>query len=166
MFIKLYLCVTLQVLYFSAIQTPAQQRIARAADTLIAFYAYSSHTFTRPSDHFVLIFDTVIPNTGNGYHHHSGIFIAPRSGYYVFTWSFRIQNDAHISTELMVNNSPRSSVYFDSRDEVGGNTAGTIIVHLDFDDEVFVRITGDNYNLGNILSDYIGRTYFGGWLLA
>lgn len=160
------MCVTLQVLYFSAIQTRAQQRIARAADTLIAFYAYSSHTFTRPSDHFVLIFDTVITNTGNGYHHHSGIFIVPRTGYYVFTWSFRIQNDAHISTELMVNNSPRSSVYFDSRDEVGGNTAGTIIVHLDFDDEVFVRITGDNYNLGNILSDYIGRTYFGGWLLA
>lgn len=166
MFLKLHLFVILQVLYFSAIQTPAQQRIARDEYTLIAFYAYSSHTFTRPSDHFVLIFDTVITNTGNGYHHHSGIFIAPRSGYYVFTWSFRIQNDAHISTELMVNGAPQSSVYFDATDLVGENTAGTVIVHLEFDDEVFVRITADNFNYGDILSDYMGRTYFGGWLLA
>lgn len=148
------------------IQTTAQQRIARAADTTIAFYAYSSHTFTIYSAHFVLSFDTVITNTGNGYHHHSGIFIAPRSGYYVFTWSFRVQNEAYVSTELMLNGAPQSSVYFDTSYGVGGNTAGTAIVHLDFDDEVFVRINGDNYNHGHILSDSRGRTYFGGWLLA
>lgn len=144
------------------IQTTAQQRIARAADTPIAFYAYSSHTFTRPNNHFILSFETVITNTGHGYHHHSGIFIAPRSGYYVFTWS----NEAYISTELMLNGAPQSSVYFDARDGVGGNTAGTVIVHLDFDDEVSVRINGDNNNYGNILSDSRGRTYFGGWLFA
>lgn len=51
---------------FSVIQTSAQQRIARTADTPIAFYAYSSHTFPRPSDHFILNFDTIITNLGNG----------------------------------------------------------------------------------------------------
>lgn len=66
----------------------------------------------------------------------------------------------------MVNGAPQSSVYFDATDGVGGNTAGTIIVHLEFDDEVFLRITSNNYNSGNILSDSSGRTYFGGWLLA
>lgn len=66
----------------------------------------------------------------------------------------------------MLNGAPQSSVYFDTSDGVGGNTAGTAMVHLDFDDEVFVRINGDNYNHGHILSDSRGRTYFGGWLLA
>lgn len=66
----------------------------------------------------------------------------------------------------MLNEAPQSSVYFDATDHVGGNTAGTVIVHLEFDDEVFLRITGDNYNLGSIINDYWGRKYFGGWLLA
>lgn len=148
------------------IQTSAQQRIARAADTTIAFYAYSSHTFPRPSDHFILNFDTVITNLGNGYHPHSGTFIATRSGYYVFTWSFRIQGDAHISTELVVNDTPKGSVYYDATEKVGGNTGGTVVVHVNQGDEVFIRTTNTNYNLGDILSDNAGRTYFGGWLLS
>lgn len=148
------------------IHTPAQQRITRAADTQIAFYAYSSHAFSRPSDNFVLNFNTIITNAGNGYHPHSGTFIAPRSGYYVFTWSFRIQHDAHISTELVVNGTPQGSVYYDATEKVGGNTSGTVVVQVNQGDEVFIRITNDYYNLGDILSDNAGRTYFCGWLLA
>lgn len=129
-------------------------------------YAYSSHTFPRPSDLFILNFDTIITNLGNGYHPHSGTFIATRSGYYVLTWSFRIQGDAHISTELVVNDTPRGSVYYDATEKVGGNTGGTVVVHVNQGDEVFIRTTNTNYNLGDILSDNAGRTYFGGWLLS
>lgn len=152
-------------LTFSVMRTKTQHRIARASDTPIAFYAYSSQTFSRPSDHFVLSFDTVITNGGNSYHPHSGVFIAPRSGYYVFTWSLRVEGDAHISTELMVNGAPQSSIYFDATHYVGGNTSGTVVVQFNQGDEVFVRTTKDNFNGGDILSDYMGRTYFGDWLL-
>lgn len=148
------------------IQTSAQQRIARVADTTIAFYASSSQTFPSPGDHFTLNFDTIITNLGNGYHPHFGTFIAIRSGYYVFTWSFRIQHDAHISTELVVNDTPKSSIYYDATDKVGGNAGGTVVVHVNQGDEVFIRTTNTNYNLGDILSDNAGRTYFGGWLLS
>lgn len=79
--------------------------------------------------------------------------------------SLRVEGDAHISTELMVNGAPQSSIYFDATHYVGGNTSGTVVVQVNQGDEVFVRTTKDNFNGGDILSDYMGRTYFGGWLL-
>lgn len=137
-----------------------------SAGATVAFYAYASGTFSRPSDHFILHFDTVITNAGNGYHPHSGVFIAPRSGYYVFTWSFRIQNSAHISTELMVNGSSKGSVFSDTENGVGGNHAGTIVVYINEGDEVFLRTTKFLAKIGDIYSDFVGRTYFAGWLMT
>ncbi|XP_062619549.1 uncharacterized protein LOC134281099 [Saccostrea cucullata] len=135
-----------------------------SAGTTVAFYAYVSHKLASPGSHIVIAFDTVITNIGNGYHPHSGIFIAPRTGTYVFTWSFRIQNDAHLSTELIVNEKAISAVFFDATNGVGGNSAGTAVAQLNQNDEVFVRITTSN-NLGDILSDVIGRSYYGGWMI-
>lgn len=77
----------------------------------------------------------------------------------------RVEGDAHISTELMVNGAPQSSFYFDATDYVGWNTPGTVVVQINQGDEVFVRTTKDSFNRGDILSDYMGRTYLGGWLL-
>lgn len=74
----------------------------------------------------------------------------------------RVEGDAHISTELMVNGAPQSSFYFDATDYVGWNTPGTVVVQINQGDEVFVRTTKDSFNRGDILSDYMGRTYLGG----
>lgn len=66
----------------------------------------------------------------------------------------------------MVNDTPKGSVYYDATEKVGGNTGGTVVVHVNQGDEVFIRTTNTNYNLGDILNDNAGRTYFGGWLLS
>lgn len=142
-----------------------QTTAAPNADNTVAFYAYASQKIPSPSSHFILTFDTIITNAGDSFHHHSGTFITPRTGFYVFTWSFRLQNDAHVSTELVVNNVVKGSVYFDANPGVGGNSGGTVVVHVNQGDDVFVRTT-QFANLGDILSDHIGRTYFAGWLLA
>lgn len=63
-------------------------------------------------------------------------------------------------------NSPKGSVYYDATEKVGGNTGGTVVVHVNQGDEVFIRTTNTNYNLVDILSDNAGRTYFGGWLFS
>ncbi|XP_048749633.2 uncharacterized protein LOC125661606 [Ostrea edulis] len=138
---------------------------SQSSETTVAFYAYLTQKIPSPSAHFVLTFDTVITNVGNGFHHHSGIFIAPRTGTYAFTWSFRIQNDAHMSTELIVNDLAVGAIYFDAAGGVGGNKAGTVVVHVDQGDDVFVRTTSFN-NLGDIISDHIGRSYFAGWMIG
>jgi hypothetical protein len=142
-----------------------QPTYTQPSKDVVAFYAYLTHKITSPSAHDVLTFDTTITNIGNAYHQHSGIFIAPRAGTYVFTWSFRIQNDAHMSTELVVNNVAVGVVYFDATNGVGGNKAGTAVVHVQEDDAVFIRTSSAN-NLGDIISDLLGRPYFAGWLLA
>lgn len=142
-----------------------QTTAAPNADNTVAFYAYASQKIPSPSSHFILTFDTIITNAGDSFHHHSGTFITPRTGFYVFTWSFRLQNDAHVSTELVVNNVVKGSVYFDAHPGVGGNSGGTVVVHVNQGDDVFVRTT-QFANLGDILSDHIGRTYFAGWLLS
>lgn len=41
-----------------------------------------------------------------------------------------------------------------------------VIIYFEFDDEVFICIIVDNFNYGNILSNFWGRIYFGGWFLV
>uniref|UniRef100_K1S3U9 Heavy metal-binding protein HIP n=1 Tax=Magallana gigas TaxID=29159 RepID=K1S3U9_MAGGI len=54
-----------------------------------AFYAYLSSDVAHPGQGQILKFDPVKTNAGNGYHPNSGVFIAPETGYYVFSWTSR-----------------------------------------------------------------------------
>lgn len=42
---------------------------------------------------YPLAFDIVKTNNGNGYHASTGVFIAPETGIYVFTWTIREYNN-------------------------------------------------------------------------
>ncbi|XP_062591681.1 complement C1q-like protein 4 [Saccostrea cucullata] len=132
---------------------------------IVAFYAYLSKDVPSPSGHHILTFDNVITNAGNAYHPHSGTFIAPRSGFYVFTWTIRIFGTAHHSTELLVNNNVAGSTYLDPANTIDGSVTGTVVVHVDQGDDVLVR-TLDRYYRGDIISRFEGRSSFAGWALA
>lgn len=51
--------------------------------------------------HHIIVFDQVVTNVRNGYHPHSGTFMAPRSGLYVFTWTFQQWGTSYHVTELL-----------------------------------------------------------------
>lgn len=59
----------------------------------------------------------------------------------------------------------RGFVYYDVIEKVGGNIGGMVVVYVNQGDEVFICIININYNFGDILSDNVGRIYFGGWFL-
>ena len=61
--------------------------MSRLAPGPVAFYAYLSHSEPNPSLNHALIFDSVKTNVGGGYNEYSGMFTAPSSGVYVFTWA-------------------------------------------------------------------------------
>lgn len=132
----------------------------------VAFYAYfSSDMPTSGAAHHILNFETVITNVGNAYFPHSGTFIAPRSGIYVFTWTIRQQGNNYHTTELLVNNKVVNSMHLNPASTIDGSGTGTAVVQINERDDVFVR-TGSSHNYGSIISSGFGRSSFAGWILS
>lgn len=75
----------------------------RTSNGTIAFYAYMTTSLISPGYLRTLIFDAIFTNEGSGYHHHMGVFIAPRTGLYVFTWTIRADGGSYFNTQLLVN---------------------------------------------------------------
>lgn len=130
----------------------------------VAFFAYSTSTIPASITHHILIFDNAITNVGNAYHPHSGTFIAPRSGLYVFTWTIRQWGTRYHTTELQVSNNAVNAIYLNPGNVMDGAVTGTVVVHVNQGDDDFVR-TGLRYNNGDINSDRDGRSSFAGWIL-
>ena len=130
----------------------------------VAFFAYFSTHNVAASPHQILPFDKVITNIGNAYHPHSGSFLAPQSGVYVFIWTIRLDGNNYHTTELLHDNNVINSIYLNPNNAIGGTTAtGTAVVHVKQGEDVLVR-TG-NISNGRIFSDTNGRSSFAGWLL-
>lgn len=130
----------------------------------VAFFAYSTSTIPASINHHIIIFDNAITNVGNAYHPHSGTFIAPRSGLYVFTWTIRLWGTRYHTTELQVSNNVVNAIHLNPGNVMDGAVTGTVVVHVNQGDDVFVR-TGLRYNNGDINSDSDGRSSFAGWIL-
>ena len=129
----------------------------------VAFFAYFSTHNVASSPHQILAFDKVITNIGNAYRPHSGTFIAPRSGVYVFIWIIRLGRTNYHTTELLHDNNVINSIYFDPQSRMAGTVTGTAVVHVNQGEDVLIR-TGAHSN-GRIDSDTNGRSSFAGWLL-
>ncbi|XP_061185115.1 uncharacterized protein LOC133193161 [Saccostrea echinata] len=138
---------------------------------IVAFYAYLStvlaHTNLGP-DHTIK-FDVVKTNQGQGYHSGSGVFIAPQSGFYVFTWTVRVgaynSSPEYHSSEIVINNSVYGSAYAlaipaSSRDDSG---TGTVVAHVNQGDDVYIKTHSSHKGNGGILSEGFGRSSFAGW---
>ena len=129
----------------------------------IAFFAYFSTNNDASSTHHILAFDKVITNIGNAYHSHSGTFIAPRSGVYVFIWTVRMYGNSYHTTELVHDNNVINSIHLNPANNIDGTVTGTAVVHVNQGDDVLIR-TG-NISNGFILSNTAGLSSFAGWIL-
>jgi hypothetical protein len=132
----------------------------------IAFYAYMTKDTPTITIRHSLTFDVVKTNLGNGYHPATGVFIAPESGVYVFTWSIRENGNDYHPTELMVNTDVLGVLFVNAD---GGSSTGTgvVVTHVNAGDDVFIRTSffGPN-NAGGVGSNDAGRSSFAGWKLS
>lgn len=114
-----------------------------------------------PGNLNTLVFNAIFTNEGNGYNHHMGVFIAPKSALYVFTWTIRAESGHYFNTQLLVNGLVYGSM--DTRNYYSSaSTSATAVVRVTADFAVYVR-TGPTNNYGDILSSFDGYSTFSGW---
>ncbi|CAC5426275.1 C1QL [Mytilus coruscus] len=130
----------------------------------IAFYAYMDSHETNPGRHQTLIFDVVKTNVRSAYNKHSGLFISPDHGIYVFTWTIVSDLHGYIYSEIMINSAPFGSILTNSEDITDDHTVtGIVVAEVNQGDVVYIR-TNPNVSIkGQILSDTFHRTSFSGW---
>ena len=133
-------------------------------DEPIAFYAYMSDPMTSIGGHHILTFNVIETNSGLGLLPTYGVFAVQKSGFYVFTWTIRV-NGYH-GVELVVNGQAVGALYQHTGSEGGTDMSSTTaIVHANEGEYVFLRTKMD-YNHGVIYSSDYGRTSFAGWKLV
>jgi len=139
--------------------------------TVIAFYAYLSHTdFGVGKDH-TLIFDTAITNTNSAYNNLTGVFTVPVGGVYGFTYNVRLGcslTTARGPFEIVKNGAVEGVVVFinNIHCNTGMTVANTVIIQANQGDKVYIR-THKSYPLigGDVISSENGRSSFAGWLI-
>ena len=121
---------------------------------------------THIGGHHTLIFDVIKSNSGHGLHPTTGVFTAPKSGFYVFTWTIRVFNKGYEAVELIVNGRAFGALFLHSGEAYVNDMSSTsAVVHVNEGEDVFLR-TEMNNNSGQVHSDEYGYSSFAGWMLT
>ncbi|CAG2227962.1 unnamed protein product [Mytilus edulis] len=113
-----------------------------------------------------IIFDTVMTNRGDAYQKDIGLFIAPVSGTYLFTWTIRGDAGSSFVSGLFVNGIRKVGLHTDgsSQSILRPVATKTAILDLNVNDHVFIKAIGIHIR-GLLLSDINGHSSFAGFLL-
>ncbi|VDH92408.1 Hypothetical predicted protein [Mytilus galloprovincialis] len=131
-----------------------------------AFYVYMSSNENSPGPHHTLIFNQVVSNIGNGYNQYTGIFTAPSTGVYVFSYTIMPDSGAYIPVEIIKNAGVIGSSFTRPYSSYRHSVSVTIVVHLTTGDVCYLRTSTSSTPSGNIYSSTSARTSFAGWLLV
>lgn len=115
-------------------------RIVRQSE-LIAFHASSDKGEIANDDvNKNVILETVFLNLANGYHEQNGVFIAPKTGLYIFSASVLTFNSNQVVVVAIVKNGEdlaRIYGYANAGYHDQGST--TVVTHLNVADQVWLR---------------------------
>ncbi|XP_045183056.2 uncharacterized protein LOC123541560 [Mercenaria mercenaria] len=138
----------------------------RAVESEVAFHVYLSGNRVY-SSHEIFKFDVETVDVGGGFNTADGIFDAPATGLYVFSWTVAAPQGSFFSAELIVNGAVQGVVESDSDLGGPGNgvhpATGVVLANVNAGNHVFVRF--HQGTSGHVKSDSYMRTSFSGWLL-
>jgi hypothetical protein len=131
----------------------------------VAFYAYMSADEAPPSSHFTLKFDVVKTNVGGAYNLHSGTFVSPDTGVYVFTYTIYSHVHGAIFLNIFVNEDIYGGSISDTQDTTDFDSeTTTIVASLNKGDSVNVRTT--RASSATVKSSEEAKTSFSGWKIV
>ena len=136
----------------------------RQEASTVAFYAYMSKNEVNIGPHHTLIFDHIETNIGNGYSGHTGAFIAPHNGVYLFFYTVVGTHPSYISIEITVNGVARGSIFVDNEatPSVFTGSTGVAVFALSQGNDCFIRTHSTYASSGSINSNDWMRTSFSG----
>ena len=143
----------------------AATRLLKAEESsTVAFYSYMSKTEVNIGPHDTLIFDHIETNIGNGYNGHTGAFIVPLNGVYMFFYTVFGTLASHMSFEITVNSVARGAIFVDNVAAPSAYTGstGVAVFVLNQGDDCFIRTQSTYTSTGSINSNYLMRTSFSG----
>lgn len=154
-----------QVALKAEIERPRNKRLSPEPASAVAFYAFMSASEPNPSLHHALIFNEVKTNVGGGYNQFSGMFSAPSSGLYVFTWTIYTGNHGQTGFSIYVNHDVVGATFgeTDNNQNDFDSDSGSMVVSLNAHDNVYIRSSMACST--NVISDVSRRTTFAGWKL-
>lgn len=88
-----------------------------------------------------LVFETVILNVGGHYNNNDGVFVAPREGYYLFSWTVTIDHNDYAVTELVVENKIISTAGETGTENNNRSASMTALCRMQKDEHAFIRTT-------------------------
>ena len=89
----------------------------------------------------ILVFERVVLNIGGHYNNIDGIFVAPKTGIYLFTWTVCTINDNYVMTELMVDNTMISRAGEKQASASYNCGSMTAVCRMDKDKHAWIRTT-------------------------
>lgn len=105
-----------------------------------ASFAQNHATTTLNKDSFI-VFDTVTLNLGGGYHPSHGLFIAPRTGVYLFSVSVTaVSIDERLHADIEKNGVEVAGCVAYDKNGVHHQCSVSVVISLSVGDEVFVKI--------------------------
>lgn len=129
-------------------------------------FSYMDHDLPTPSPDHTLVFDVSPTDTGNHYNKFTGIFTAPHSGTYVFTWTSYCVSGGFTYLQAVVNDIVLDSSYCNAAGaQYHRSITGTVVANINQSDAVFIRTHPTGINQGEVVSSDNHRTTFAGWLL-
>ena len=132
----------------------------------MAFHAYLSGNRCY-SNHEIFKFDRLSVNVGGGFNVNDGIFDAPATGIYVFSWTVAAQQGTAFSAEVIINGAVQGDIRSDSDLNGSGDgvhpATGLVLANVNAGNHVFIRYV--SAGLCNVLSNSQTRSSFTGWLL-
>ena len=132
----------------------------------VAFYAYMNRAERNIGTHHQLVFDVPVTNHGNGYNKHTGIFTAPRSGVYVFSFTIFPDRGSSIAVNIYRNSEVVGQVYSLIGNPNFSGTSMVAVLSMTIGDVTFIRTSSTTPSSGSIFSNTDVKSSFAGWKIA